>query len=118
MDLEFGDIGVEDTPYPFLLFVSQAETELALERRMNELGIEVERPVELLGFTQDPEGVSARLLCEDDREETVRQRLQVYHSNNRDLLSYYRDHGRLREVQGLGTIEEIYQKIVGSVVRA
>jgi 2-polyprenyl-6-methoxyphenol hydroxylase-like FAD-dependent oxidoreductase len=25
-DVEFGDIGVDDTPYPFLLFVSQAET--------------------------------------------------------------------------------------------
>src|SRR5919205_1168290 len=29
LDLEFGDIGVDDTPYPFLLFVSQAETERA-----------------------------------------------------------------------------------------
>ena len=77
VDLEFGDIGVEDTPYPFLLFVSQVETERGLERRMNELGVEVERPVELLGFAQDPEGVSARLRREDGREEAVRARYVV-----------------------------------------
>ncbi len=77
VDLEFGDIGVEDTPYPFLLFVSQAETERGLELRMNELGVEVERPVELVGFAQDPEGVSARLRREDGREETVRARYVV-----------------------------------------
>ena len=77
VDLEFGDIGVDDTPYPFLLFVSQAETERGLERHMNELGVEVERPVELLGFAQDAEGVSARLRREDGREETVRARYIV-----------------------------------------
>ncbi len=61
VDLEFGDIGVDDTPYPFILFVSQAETERVLEEHLEDLGIKVERPVELLTFTQDAEGVSARL---------------------------------------------------------
>jgi adenylate kinase len=48
---------------------------------------------------------------EDDREETVRRRLLVYHRNNRDLLRYYREHGLFREVQGIGAIEEIYDRI-------
>ena len=72
VDLELEDIGVDDTPYPFLLFVSQAETERVLEERLKGLGVEVERPVELLSFAQDPEGVDARLRRGDGREEGVR----------------------------------------------
>jgi 2-polyprenyl-6-methoxyphenol hydroxylase-like FAD-dependent oxidoreductase len=76
-NLEFGDIGVDDTPYPFLLFVSQAETERVLEDHLEGLGVKVERPIELLTFTQDAEGVSARLRHGEDREETVRARYIV-----------------------------------------
>src|ERR671917_207627 len=65
-NLEFGDIGVGDTPYPFILFVSQAETERVLEDHLKGLGVKVER----LTFTQDAEGVSARLRHGEDREET------------------------------------------------
>lgn len=77
VDLEFGDIGVNDTPYPFLLFVSQAETERVLEMHLEDLGARVERPVELLSFTQDPEGVNARLRHGNGGEETVRVRYIV-----------------------------------------
>jgi 2-polyprenyl-6-methoxyphenol hydroxylase-like FAD-dependent oxidoreductase len=77
VDVEFGDIGVDDTPYPFLLFVSQAETERALEGHLESLGGKVERPVELLTFAQDPEGVDARLRHGDGREEVVRARYIV-----------------------------------------
>jgi adenylate kinase len=49
---------------------------------------------------------------EDDREETVRKRLQVYHENTGDLIRYYREKQLLREVPGLGSIEEIYDRIV------
>ena len=77
VDVEFGDIGVDDTPYPFVLFVSQAETERALEGHLESLGGKVERPVELLTFAQDPEGVDARLRHKDGREEVVRARYIV-----------------------------------------
>jgi len=77
VDVEFGDIGVDDTPYPFILFVSQAETERVLEEHLENLGVEVERPVELLTFEEDAEGVSARLRHEDGREEDVRARYVV-----------------------------------------
>jgi 2-polyprenyl-6-methoxyphenol hydroxylase-like FAD-dependent oxidoreductase len=77
VDVEFGDIGVDDTPYPFVLFVSQAETERALEGHLESLGGKVERPVELLTFAQDPEGVDARLRHADGREEVVRARYIV-----------------------------------------
>lgn len=77
VDVEFGDIGVDDTPYPFILFVSQAETERVLEEHLKGLGVKVERPVELLTFEGDAEGVNARLRHENGREENVRARYVV-----------------------------------------
>ena len=77
MDLEFGDIGVDDTPYPFLLFVSQAETERVLEGHLQDLGVEVERPVELINFEEQDGGVRTRLRHGDGREEHVRARYVV-----------------------------------------
>src|SRR5918997_2853044 len=76
-NFEFGDIGVDNTPYPFILFVSQAETERVLEEHLEGLGVKVERPVELLTFEGDAEGVNARLRHEDGREEDVRTRYVV-----------------------------------------
>ena len=76
-NLELGDIGVDDTPYPFLLFVSQAETERMLEKHLEGLGVKVERPVELLTFEENAEGVSAGLRHEDGHEENVRARYVI-----------------------------------------
>jgi 2-polyprenyl-6-methoxyphenol hydroxylase-like FAD-dependent oxidoreductase len=40
-----------DTRFPFILILPQAETEAILERRLNELGVEVERDHQLTNFT-------------------------------------------------------------------
>jgi adenylate kinase len=48
----------------------------------------------------------------DDREETLRERLKVYHRNREQLLPHYREQGLLREVSGEGDIEEIYGRIM------
>ncbi|HEX8950336.1 MAG TPA: FAD-dependent monooxygenase, partial [Polyangia bacterium] len=45
--VEFGDIGVDDTPYPHLLFTSQADTERLLDAALARLGGRVEWGVEL-----------------------------------------------------------------------
>jgi adenylate kinase len=49
---------------------------------------------------------------DDDKPETVRARLVVYHKNILDLLPHYRGQSLLREVQGTGQIEEIYRNIL------
>ena len=99
VDVEFGDIGVDDTPFPFILFVSQAETERALEGHLESLGVKVERPVELLTFTQDPEGVDARLRRPDGREETVRARY---------IVGADGAHSQVREAAGLAFEGDAY----------
>lgn len=71
-DLSISNTGVTDTAYPFLLFVSQVETERVLLRYLNEQGVQVEQPLELLSFKSDAGGVTAQLQHGDGRKETVR----------------------------------------------
>lgn len=47
----------------------------------------------------------------DDNEETVRERLETYKKQTEPLLSYYEGKGLLMNVQGMGDIEEIFEKI-------
>ena len=49
---------------------------------------------------------------EDDREETVRERLKLYHQNTNGLVAYYQKEGLLHEIAGIGEIEEIYSRIL------
>lgn len=70
------ELDVDHTPFPFLLFVSQVQTERLLDERLARLGIEVERPVKLLGFEQDDHGVRARVR-RDGEEQTIRARYLI-----------------------------------------
>jgi adenylate kinase len=49
---------------------------------------------------------------EDDKEETVRARLVVYHKNTELLIPHYRAQGLLHEVSGQGPIEQVYANII------
>jgi adenylate kinase len=49
---------------------------------------------------------------DDDREDTVRQRLRVYHQTADALVGYYRRQGKARDIDGKGTLEEVYQRVV------
>jgi 2-polyprenyl-6-methoxyphenol hydroxylase-like FAD-dependent oxidoreductase len=68
------DIGLDDTAYPFLLFVSQAETEAVLNEHLVARGIRVERGVELVAFEAYEQGVICTLRHQDGSTEEVRAR--------------------------------------------
>lgn len=62
-----------DSPYPFLLSLSQRETELVLAEHLERgRGIHVERKVALESFTEEDGVVVAKLAHEDGRIEEVR----------------------------------------------
>ncbi len=44
---------------------------------------------------------------DDDREETITARLDVYETQTAPLTDYYRKQGLLREIDGVGSVEEI-----------
>mgnify|MGYP002866019437 CR=1 FL=1 len=48
---------------------------------------------------------------EDDQEETIANRLNVYASQTAPLVDYYRRQGALREIDGVGSIDEIRARI-------
>ena len=48
---------------------------------------------------------------DDDREETVRNRLSVYEEQTHPLKAYYLAKGLLRQIPGIGSIAEIQQRI-------
>jgi adenylate kinase len=48
---------------------------------------------------------------EDDREETIRDRLAVYERETAPVLAHYRSHGLLREVEGTGSREDVFRRI-------
>jgi len=71
-----------------------------------------------LALTVDIEAVVERLLKRaeiegraDDNAETIRERMRVYDENTAPLLDFYRSRGLLKEVSGMGSIEEVGQRI-------
>ena len=49
---------------------------------------------------------------QDDQEETVAHRLQVYEQQTAPLIDYYRRRNLLREVDGVGTVDEIRARVL------
>jgi len=68
------DLGLDDTAYPYLLFLSQAETERILSEHLAAAGVHVERGVELTGLTDTADSATATLRHRDGREEAVSAR--------------------------------------------
>jgi len=54
----------------------------------------------------------------DDDEATARERLAVYERQTKPLLAYYRGKRLLREVDGVGGRDEIFDRILASVGEA
>ncbi len=51
----------------------------------------------------------------DDAVETVKKRLEVYQSQTAPLVDFYRSGGRLKEVQGMGPLDEVYAALSSAV---
>ena len=48
---------------------------------------------------------------DDDREETVRKRLTVYHKTTKPLIEYYQDTGAVVNLNGVGRIEDVLDEL-------
>jgi 2-polyprenyl-6-methoxyphenol hydroxylase-like FAD-dependent oxidoreductase len=72
-----GGFAASDTRFPFILFVSQAETEQLLDEHLGRKGTSVERGVELLSSKAEDHVVRCVLRHRDGREETVEARYLV-----------------------------------------
>ena len=72
--LPVGEIGQGMSPFPYVLIFPQDEHEKLLIEHLEAAGVEVERPVEFLGFEETSGGVVARLKRANGREESCEAR--------------------------------------------
>lgn len=52
------------------------------------------------------------ILRDDDKPETVKQRLDVYHEQTQPLIDYYTKEGILKEVDGTIDLKDVFEAIV------
>ena len=92
--------------------IPQAE---ALEGILDERGMRVDAVV---GLEVPDEELIKRILLRgqmsgraDDNEETARKRLEVYYNQTSPLKAYYQEQGKYLAINGLGTIDGIFDQI-------
>ena len=92
--------------------IPQAE---ALEQLLAERGTQIDAVV---GLEVPEEELIKRILLRgqlsgraDDNEETASKRLEVYHKQTSPLKAYYEQQGKYRSINGLGTIDGIFELI-------
>lgn len=51
----------------------------------------------------------------DDNEQTIKSRLAVYHKQTQPLKAYYAETGRYKAIDGMGTIDAIFDKICAAI---
>jgi len=49
---------------------------------------------------------------DDDKVETVKRRIDVYLAQTSPLINYYRDHGKLVEIDGTQAIEQVNEDLL------
>ena len=88
----------------------------ALDAMLAARGVALDRVLEL---TVDDEVVVGRLLKRaqlegrsDDTEEVIRERMAIYHRETKPLSDTYRGRGLLVEVDGLGEVDDVTQRIL------
>jgi len=60
----------------------------------------------------EDETIQERLVQrEDDQEDTVRDRLEVYRENTEPVIEHFRDEGDLVEIDGEATPDEVFDRI-------
>jgi len=108
----------DDTNHGFILdgfprTLAQAEALTQLSREQNrpiEHVISIEIPVEeLLQRLTGRRQLEGR---HDDTDEAIRHRLEVYQRETAPLIDYYRQQDLLRCIVGVGTIDDISQRII------
>jgi 2-polyprenyl-6-methoxyphenol hydroxylase-like FAD-dependent oxidoreductase len=104
-----GDISGVDTRFPFILFVSQAETEDFLSESLRASGVVIERGTELVSFEREDDGLQCLLQRDDGGQERLHTRFLVgcdgAHSAVRKGSGIEFEGGSYPQDFGLGDVE-------------
>ncbi len=53
----------------------------------------------------------------DDNEDTVRNRLEVYHTETEPIIAYYQQQGLVATIPALGKVDEVTQRAIEALKR-
>lgn len=53
----------------------------------------------------------------DDTEDVIRERMKVYHAETTPISDMARERGLLREIDGTGTVDEVYQRCMDALAQ-
>ena len=91
----------------------------ALDQLLADLGQKFDAAVQL---TVDNEQIIERLAGRakaegraDDSPESVRHRLNVYDQQTAPVIDFYRQHGQLTVVDGVGSLDEVFTRIIEAI---
>ncbi|WP_394002173.1 adenylate kinase [Luteimonas sp. WGS1318] len=113
----------EDTRAGFILdgYPRNLSQAAALDALLKKLGVQFDAAVQL---EVDNEQIIARLAGRaqaegraDDSPESVRHRLNVYDQQTAPVIAFYRDHDQLTVVDGVGSLDEVFARIVAAIGR-
>ena len=94
----------------------------ALDALLSRLGqpmdyaVQLEVPTEML-----VDRIAGRAKAEgraDDNPESVRTRLDVYESQTAPVVEFYRQHGQLTAIDGVGSLDEVFTRILEAIAPA
>ena len=113
----------DDARGGFLLdgYPRNPEQAIELDGMLEDLGVALDVAIEI---TADFDAVTERLLKRaeiegrsDDTEPVIRKRLDVYATSTAPLTAFYSGKGLLVQVDGLGEIDEVTERLVAAVGR-
>jgi adenylate kinase len=47
----------------------------------------------------------------DDKKEVIEHRIAIFHDDTKDVIDYYKDKGLLSIVDGMGSVEDIHERM-------
>ncbi|MDR2389487.1 MAG: adenylate kinase [Tannerellaceae bacterium] len=107
---EFSGKGIIFDGYPRTIPQAVALKNL-LNRQGSDVSVMINLEVEEEELVRRMMARGDRLGRSDDRSETIRARLEVYHQQTAPLVEYYTREGKLHSVRGTGSIASIFAQI-------
>ena len=89
------------------------DTLLARIKQPMDYAVQLEVPTDLL-----IDRIAGRAAAEgrsDDNPESVRKRLEIYDSQTAPVIEFYRQHGQLNVVDGVGELDEVFNRILTAI---
>ena len=76
----------------------------------------------IIALTAEPDALIERMLRRaeeqgraDDNAQAIRHRIEVYHAETAEVIGHYRARGLLVEVDAIGTVEEVRERILAAL---